>query len=63
VRNLVEPNTNYDIPDELYGAAVVAGAQYAPAYGRQLMLGGGLYSVDKFAERMNLKQHITEVGN
>jgi len=62
-RNLIEPNTSYDIPDEAYGALVVAGAQYSPAYSRELMLGGGLYSVDKFAERMDLKQHITEVGN
>lgn len=62
-RNLIEPNTSYDIPDEAYGALVVAGAQYSPAYSRELMLGGGLYSVDKFAERMELKQHITEVGN
>ncbi|GAA0276929.1 hypothetical protein [Halobacterium noricense] len=62
-RNLIEPNTNYDIPDETYGALVVAGAQYSPAYQRELMLGGGLYSVDKLAERFDLKQHITEVGN
>ena len=62
-RNLIEPNTNYDIPDETYGLLVVAGAQYAPAYQNELMLGGGLYSVDKLAERFDLKQHIGEVGN
>ena len=62
-RNLIEPNTTYDIPNELYGAVVVAGAQYAPAYERELMLGGGLYTVDKLAERFDLKQHISQVGN
>ncbi|WP_232703148.1 hypothetical protein [Halobacterium wangiae] len=63
VRNLVEPNTTYDIPDELYGGAVVVGAQYSPAYKREIMLGGGLYAVDKAAERWNIKQHISEAGN
>ena len=64
VRNIAEPNTPWDIPDEAYGVAVVAGAQYAPkSYQKELMLGGGLYSVDKLAERFNLKQHISGVGN
>jgi hypothetical protein len=62
-RNLIEPNTSYDIPDELYGGAVVVGAQYSPAYKRELMLGGGLFAVDKLAERADLKQTISEAGN
>ncbi|SEW10201.1 hypothetical protein [Halobacterium jilantaiense] len=62
-KNLIEPNTSYDIPDEAYGALVVAGAQYSPAYKRELMLGGGLYTVDQLAVRYNLKQHIQEAGN
>ena len=62
-RNLIEPNTSYDIPDATYGLLVVAGAQYAPAYKRELMLGGGLYAVDKLAEHFDLKQSISEVGN
>lgn len=63
VRNFAEGSLPYDIPDELYGVAVIVGAQYSPAYKQQLMLGGGLYSVDKLAERFGLKQSITGVGN
>ncbi|MFB6087851.1 MAG: hypothetical protein ABEJ85_04960 [Haloarculaceae archaeon] len=62
-KNLIEPNTDYDIPDELYGVLVVAGAQYAPAYERELMLGGGLYTVDQLAIRYGLKQTIEEAGS
>ena len=62
-RNLIEPNTSYDIPDETYGLLVVGGAQYAPSHERELMLGGGLYAVDKLAERADLKQTISGVGN
>ncbi len=62
-KNLIEPNTSYDIPDEVYGMLVVAGAQFAPAYQNELMLGGGLYAVDQFAERFDLKESVAEVGN
>jgi len=63
VRNIAEPHSPWDVPDELYGVGVIVGAQYSPEYKRHLMLGGGLYSVDKLAERLNLKQHISQVGN
>jgi len=62
VRNVLEPNTPFDLPDELYGIVVFVAGGYVPEYGREVMIGGGLYTADKAAERFNLKQRVTSVG-
>lgn len=58
-RNLLEGQTSMDIPDEAYGAAVVAGSTYAPAYSGNIALGGGVYVADALLERFDLKQTVT----
>jgi len=58
-RNLLEGQTSMDIPDEAYGAAVVAGSPYSPAYSGEIALGGGVYVADKLLERFELKQTLT----
>ncbi len=59
VRNLAEGQTDYDVPDELYGAAVMFGSQYSPIYGSEMAVGGGLYAIDQALERFDLKQTVT----
>lgn len=48
---------------ELYGLATVAGGQFLPAYQHEVTLGGGIYTVDKAAERFGLKSTVQGVGN
>lgn len=62
VRNVLEPNTPFDAPDEVYGLAVMVGGQYAPMYQTQITTGGGLYTVDKVAQRAGIKQRVTSMG-
>ena len=61
-RNVIEPNSPFDLPDELYGLLVMFGASYSPSYTREIQIGGGLYTADKFAERMGVKQTVTDLG-
>jgi hypothetical protein len=62
VRKVGEGTTPFDVPDEAYGIAVMIGSSYAPMYQGELALGGGVYTVDKLAERAELKQTVTELG-
>jgi hypothetical protein len=62
VRNVLEPNTPWDLPDEIYGVVVMFAGGYMPEYGREVMLGGGIYTADKLAERSGLKSRVTSVG-
>jgi len=61
-RNMIEPNTGFDFPDEAYGVAVAAGGQYSPMYSNQISVGGGMYALDKALERFDLKQSINSLG-
>lgn len=61
-RNLIEPNTGFDVPDELFGVAVIAGSRYSPMYQNEMAVGGGMYVADKVLERFDLKQSITSLG-
>lgn len=51
-----------DVPNEITGLAVVAGAQYAPVInGRQrrhVQLGAGMYSALHLAERVSVRETI-----
>jgi len=62
LRNVLEPNTPFDVPDEAYGVLVAFVAGYLPEYQAQARLGGGLYAADKAAERFDLKQRVSQVG-
>ncbi|UWG46581.1 hypothetical protein HSRCO_0282 [Halanaeroarchaeum sp. HSR-CO] len=61
-RNVIEPNSPYDLPDEVYGLLVMLGASYSPAYTREIQIGGGLYTADKFAERVGVKSTVRNFG-
>jgi len=61
-RNVIEPNSPFDAPDELYGVLVMAGGQASPAYSHMITLGGATYTVDKLLERANVKQRVTSLG-
>jgi len=62
-RNVIEPNTGMDLPDEIYGVLVVAGGQFSPMYGSMVTLGGATYTADKLLQRVGLKQSITQLGS
>lgn len=58
-RNVLEGQTEMDVPDEAYGVAVVAASPYSPAYSGEIAIGGGLYTIDTALERFGLKQTVT----
>ncbi|WP_439028422.1 hypothetical protein [Haloarchaeobius sp. DT45] len=62
LRNVIEPKTGLDLPDEAYGALVMAGGQYSPMYSSSISLGGGIYVADKLTERFGLQQAVTGIG-
>lgn len=56
-RNMLDPfMPGEGLPDAIYGIIVMAAAAFAPDYQESVALGGGLYTVDKVAERFDLKQ-------
>lgn len=62
IANVVESRAGFDLPNEVYGIAVVAAGQMAPMYGAELSMGGGIYSVDAAAQRVGLKETVTNMG-
>lgn len=62
-RNLIEPNSPYDLPDEVYGLVVAFAAGYSPMYRTEMRIGGMVYTADKLAERAGLKSTVQGVGN
>lgn len=58
----IAPNYNARVPREFYGIAEVAAAEMAldGSMKTHVQIGGGLYTVDKFAERMGIKGRIEE---
>ena len=59
VRNIAEGRTDFDIPDEVYGIAIVGASPYSPAYSGSIALGGGLYTLDTAMERFGVKQTVS----
>ncbi|MFC6730927.1 hypothetical protein ACFQFH_20075 [Halobaculum halobium] len=57
----VAPDMVKDNP-EVYGLAVAAGGQLSPMYSYEISIGGGLYTVDKAAERFDIKSTVQGVG-
>lgn len=47
---------------EVYGIATIAGAEFAPAYTREVQVGAGVYTAENVAERAGLRDTIVSVG-
>jgi len=64
LKNTIEGRTDLDVPDEAYGIAVAGGAGYLldGDYAKHAIIGGGLYTGDKLAERIGIKSRIESVG-
>lgn len=61
-RRMIEGRINQDLPDEVYGLAVVAGATYLPQYQTMVQLGGAVYVADRVASRFGVQQQIRTMG-
>lgn len=62
LHNLAGEFVPVDLPDEAYGILMIAVAQFSPMYQGALTTGGALYTVDKAAERFDLKSTVEGVG-
>jgi len=52
-----------DVPNEFYGVSVAGlSLAYAPAYEKEMAAGGGLYSLDAFAQRFGFKGQIRDIA-
>lgn len=52
----------WDLPNEVYGAGVVAASTYVDVqYSNKMATGGALYTLDAVAQRFGLKNAVTEV--
>jgi len=59
----IDGMTSFDVPNEVYGAGVVAvgyGMDF-PQSGK-VATGGALYTVDSLAQRAELKQEVTAIA-
>jgi len=62
VQTLAEGVSPFDLPNEVYGAGVVAAATYTDAqYSNKVATGGALYTLDAVAQRFGLKNAVTEM--
>jgi hypothetical protein len=63
VNNLAERYAPMDVPDEASGLAVIAGAEVAGVpYKRPMQFGAGVYTGEKAAERVGIRETIVSVG-
>lgn len=64
IKNTVEGRDLVNLPDESYGIGVVLASYFAldGDYQRFGMLGGGLYTVDKAAQRFGIKSRVEGMG-
>ena len=62
VQSVGEGMSPFDLPNEVYGAAVVGGGAYLDAqYSNKMATGGALYTLDAAAQRFGLKNAVTEM--
>jgi hypothetical protein len=62
-QTVVDERIGFDLPNEVYGAAVAGvGYAYAPQYSAEIASGGALYTVDSLAQRAGLKNKVSNVG-
>jgi hypothetical protein len=63
VDNLADRFAPIDVPDEACGLAVIAGAEVADVpYKRPMQFGAGVYTGERAAERVDVKDTIVSVG-
>lgn len=64
VKNTVEGRNLVDAPDEAYGLVVSVASYYAldGDYQKFATIGGGLYTVDKLAQRFGVKSRVEGMG-
>lgn len=64
IKNTLEGRNLFALPDELYGIVtmVATGLLLDGGYRRSAGLGAGVYTVDKFLERIGVKAKLSEVG-
>lgn len=61
--NVVERFAGMDIPNELYGVgSIAAGTYYGGSDGRYMAAGGGVYVLDSVAQRVGVKNAVTQLG-
>jgi len=62
-QSTIDGMTSFDVPNEFYGLGVAYGGyQFAPAYNRELAIGGMIYTADALAQRFGVKQSVTNIG-
>jgi hypothetical protein len=62
-KNTIEGRVEIDIPDEAYGILIIAASAglLEGEYQQFAVMGGGLYTVDKLAERFGIKSKVQGV--
>ena len=62
-KNTIEGRVSLDVPDEAYGILVIAlsAGMLEGEYQQFAVAGGGLYTVDKLAERFGIKSKVEGV--
>ncbi|WP_336001448.1 hypothetical protein [Halorientalis halophila] len=62
-QSTLEGAAPFDVPNELFGVAVGGlGYAYAPMYGEEILMGGVVYTLDAAAQRVGVKQSVTNLG-
>lgn len=63
-KNIVESRGGTDLPDEAYGAGVIAGsAMFLSGDMRKYaVIGGGLHTAEAAARRVGIKSRLTSMG-
>lgn len=63
LNNVADDYVPMDVPDEAYGLAVIAGAEFLPRqYRNPARIGAGVYALDQAAERVGIKSTVVSVG-
>jgi len=61
VANVIEGYMGFDLPNEVYGLGTMAGVEMVSDQ-HMATVGAGVYTADVFAERVGLKQSVTNFG-
>jgi len=57
-------DSRVDVPDELYGIAVIAAAGFSGVpYAEEIMVGGGIHAAESAAERVGVRSTIVNLGS
>lgn len=62
-QSVIEGAAGFDAPNEVYGVGVAyLGYTVDVEYSDRMAMGGGLYTLDSLAQRVGLKERVTEIG-